>query len=147
MRRALEICRRASEIAEAKDPNGLVSADDIVRTNKDLFGSTIVQTIQQGSEFQRMLLLALMLEMRRSGSSEVNKRHPACVMPQLAGGNRDCKSSILGSSQFESRCRSVRRYAPTNNGSCAEDLLSAEGSTFDRIRVQRIQGQSDATKL
>ena len=106
MRRALEICRRASEIAEAKDPNGLVSADDIVIANKDLFGSTIVQTIQQACEFQRMLLLAMMLEMRRCGSSEVIKRITALRdrARLMAGRNCDCQGSILGSPQFEGGC-------------------------------------------
>ena len=72
LRKALEICCTALEIVERKDPMKAATPEDINLANRALFGGLCVTSVQHASEFQRMVLLTIMLEIRRSGNPKVN---------------------------------------------------------------------------
>lgn len=72
IRKALEICRRAAELAEAaKAPS--VGMDHVNAALEELFRSTAVQTLQRACSMHEQLMVAsLLLEIRRQGLPEVS---------------------------------------------------------------------------
>lgn len=74
-RRALDICRRASEIAE-RDPNNknLVNMSHVTEALSEMISSTKVRAIKACSQMERMFIQAVCMEVERTGIEEVNFR-------------------------------------------------------------------------
>jgi len=71
-RRALEVCRRASELSEQKNgPEAQVSAAEVNAAHKELFGSIAVTVIKSCSTNEQLFIVALLLEKRHSKTPEV----------------------------------------------------------------------------
>ena len=67
-RRALELCRRAAELAEAEDEASKVTPSHIYDAIKSMISSPIAAAIMGGSFHERLFLVALFMESRSSGS-------------------------------------------------------------------------------
>ncbi|KAI8811673.1 P-loop containing nucleoside triphosphate hydrolase protein [Cladochytrium replicatum] len=74
-RRALDICRRAVEILEVtrkdKTPDAQVTIQVIDQVCRDIIQSPSIQAIQRGSTHQKVFLLAVFRQIRKTGKSEV----------------------------------------------------------------------------
>ncbi|XP_015586652.1 origin recognition complex subunit 1 isoform X2 [Cephus cinctus] len=68
-RRALDICRRATEIAESHDA-GTVSMQDVNEALTEMIASAKVQAIRHCSEMERTFLQAVSAEIARTGIEE-----------------------------------------------------------------------------
>ena len=72
-RRALEVCRRASEITERKrGAEAKVACAEVNAAHKELFGSIGVTVIKSCSTNEQLFLVALLLEKRHSHMAEVS---------------------------------------------------------------------------
>ncbi|XP_016845369.1 origin recognition complex subunit 1 isoform X1 [Nasonia vitripennis] len=69
-RRALDICRRATEIAENNDRE-IVSMIDVKRAVDEMIASPKIQAIKHCSEMERVFLQAVCSEVHRTGVEEV----------------------------------------------------------------------------
>ncbi|OXU27793.1 hypothetical protein TSAR_011296 [Trichomalopsis sarcophagae] len=69
-RRALDICRRATEIAENNDRE-IVSMIDVKRAVDEMIASPKIQAIKHCSEMERIFLQAVCSEVHRTGVEEV----------------------------------------------------------------------------
>ncbi|KAJ3037270.1 Origin recognition complex, subunit 1 [Rhizophlyctis rosea] len=90
-RRALDICRRAVEILEKTQNSSHVAVPDTPRTAKhnkhlvtmnvidqavkEMYSSSAVQTIQRASMQQRLFLFAVIRQVKRTGTAEVEFGH------------------------------------------------------------------------
>lgn len=76
-RRALDICRRASEIAE-RDPDKKdkvsVNMTHVTQALSEMIASTKVRAIKACSQMERMIIQAVCMEVERTGIEEVNFR-------------------------------------------------------------------------
>ncbi|XP_064626056.1 origin recognition complex subunit 1-like isoform X2 [Lineus longissimus] len=76
-RRALDICRRATEITECKSgplsprkKSGLVGMLHVEKAIKEMFSSPIIQALKSCSDAEKLFLQALVSEFERSGLEE-----------------------------------------------------------------------------
>lgn len=70
-RRALDICRRAVEIAEAENPNNVkVSMENVQQTFAEMISSSKVQAIKGCSKMEQIFLQAVEAEVTRTGVEE-----------------------------------------------------------------------------
>lgn len=72
-RRALDICRRASEIAEslAKNKSSSVSMEHVQQALSEMISSTKVRAIKACSKMEKLFLQAVCIEVERTGIEEV----------------------------------------------------------------------------
>ncbi|CAB4057187.1 ORC1 [Lepeophtheirus salmonis] len=68
-RRALDICRRATEIAERRTAE-LVSLSDVADAHKEMFSSSKVMAIRSCSTYEKIFLRAIISEFHRTGIEE-----------------------------------------------------------------------------
>lgn len=85
-RRALDICRRASEIAEreAKDGKASVSMSHVQEALGEMISCNKVKAIQGCSKMEQLFLEAVCMEVQRTGIEEVVFRGVLAQLKQLA---------------------------------------------------------------
>lgn len=70
-RRALDICRRASEIAESKDKDAYVSMSHVQQALSEMISCTKVKAVKACSKMEKLFLQAVCMEVERTGIEEV----------------------------------------------------------------------------
>ena len=68
-RRALDICRRATELAEAKGL-GMVGMEHVTMAYKEMFSSPKIMAIRSCTKYEQLLLKVMVAEFRRTGVEE-----------------------------------------------------------------------------
>lgn len=72
-RRALDICRRATEVAEeaAGNPNAVVKFAHVQQALEEMFASPKIRAIRNCSQMEKLFLQSVAAEVARTGIEEV----------------------------------------------------------------------------
>ena len=85
-RRALDICRRSTEIAEANSREQ-VTMKDVKKALEEMIASPKIQAIKHCSDFEKMFLQAVCAEVHRTGIEEVGFKNIYYQMQSLCTFN------------------------------------------------------------
>lgn len=82
-RRALDICRRAAEIAEAEGPSTLVTMKHANAALEAMITQPKVQAIKRCSRLEQLILQAIVAEVERTGIEETNFSDVYRMLPSI----------------------------------------------------------------
>lgn len=126
-RRALDICRRATEIAEKEGPETLISLKHVNEALESMITQPKIQMIKRCSRLEQLILQAVVAEVERTGIEETNFSDVYRMLP-----------SVMSLDGFQMVSVTVALQAVSRLGACRLLLTDQKAHDMDQWIILNI---------